>query len=476
MIRIKKINEVYIKILCDPGLLHEISDNFTFYVPGYKHMPLYKNKVWDGKIKLVNTMTASTYAGLAHEIEKFAQERNYECTIEDFIPDEFSLIEAIEFIKSLNLPFTPREYQVKAFIHAIRHRRCVLLSPTASGKSLIIYMIVMYYNLKTLIIVPTTSLIKQLTKNFTEYGYTDSVHNIYSGQEKDNIEATVTISTWQSIYKMPKEWFSQFEVVIGDECHHFKAKSLTDIMTKLTSCQYRFGFTGTLDDTQTHQMMLQGLFGQVNTVQTTSELIKQDAVSDLMIKCILLNYSDDIKKEVITYDYHGEIDWLVTNPNRNNFIKNLTLSLKDNTLLLFQFVEKQGKELYDIIRKATDRQVFYVAGSVDAAEREEIRKKVQNSKDSIIVASFGTFSTGIDIPSLSNVVFCSPSKSKIRILQSIGRGIRKHEDKAMATIYDIADDLSWKKKQNTTLRHFIERVELYNSQNFKYKIYKTRLK
>jgi superfamily II DNA or RNA helicase len=265
-------------------------------------------------------------------------------------------------------------------------------------------------------------------------------------------------------------------VVIGDEAHLFKAKSLTTIMTKLENCGLRFGFTGTLDGTQTNRLVLEGLFGAAKKVTTTSDLIEQKHLADFTIKALVLKYPEDTCKLIKTFDYRDEINWIVTSPERNNFIKNLTLSLKGNTLLLFQFVEKHGKVLFDLINNATDRKVFFVSGSVEGEEREKIRKIVEQETDAIIVASYGTFSTGVNIRNLHNIVFASPSKSRVRNLQSIGRGLRKSETKLSSRLYDIADDFSYLKFRNHTFFHFIERMKIYKEEGFPYKIYKIDLK
>jgi superfamily II DNA or RNA helicase len=480
IIEIIKVDETYNKIKCDPGIAFELNDHFTFEVPGAKFMPAVRNKFWDGKIRLFNALTCHIYAGLNKYIEEFAQKRNYKVEYNyDISAEEFSVKEANDFVDSLNIPskFERRDYQIDAFVYAIRNRRAMMLSPTASGKSFIIYLITRYYNARTLIIVPTTSLVSQLASDFADYGFASDkfVHRIFSGQDKQTSKP-ITISTWQSIYKLDKKYFEQFDVVIGDEAHLFKAKSLTSIMSKLGSCPHRFGFTGTLDGTQTHKLVLEGLFGLVRKVTTTSELIEQKHLANFMIKAIVLKYSDEIKKQISKYDYQAELDFLVRNTARNNFIKNLALSLKGNTLILFQFVEKHGDVLHDMIKNATDQPVYYVYGGVDGEEREQIRKIVEEQQNAIIVASSGTFSTGVNIRNLHNVIFASPSKSKIRNLQSIGRGLRKSDSKDSATLYDIADDMTWKNRKNYTILHFMERMRIYNEEKFDYKIYPVNLK
>ncbi len=438
-------------------------------------MPAVRNKYWDGKIRLYNTMTGLTYAGLVQNISKFAKSRNYEVEVDPDLIHTYQITDDLvkSFLEYCKLKITPRDYQIEAFRHAVSKNRAVFLSPTASGKSLIIYLITRYYNEKTLIVVPTTSLVSQLATDFAEYGFDSGskVHSIYAGQDKQT-DKPITISTWQSIFKMHRTWFDQFKLVIGDEAHQFKAKSLTSIMEKLYECPYRFGFTGTLDGSLTNETTLEGLFGPVEKVTTTSKLMEQGHVAELKIKNLILQYKPEIRKQCKDYDYQTEIDFLVRYEPRNRFITNLASSLKGNSLVLYQFVDKHGKVLYDMIsKKNTDRKIFYIHGGVDAEDREEVRAIVEKENDAIIVASYGTFSTGINIRNLHNVVFASPTKSRIRTLQSIGRGLRTTEGKNNVTIYDIADDLKYKTHTNFTLQHLVERLEIYNSENFNYKIY-----
>jgi len=420
-------------------------------------------------------MTGLTYAGLVQNISKFAKSRNYEVEVDPDLIHTYQITDDLvnSFLEYCKLKITPRDYQIEAFRHAVSKNRAVFLSPTASGKSLIIYLITRYYNEKTLIVVPTTSLVSQLATDFAEYGFDSGskVHSIYAGQDKQT-DKPITISTWQSIFKMHRTWFDQFKLVIGDEAHQFKAKSLTSIMEKLYECPYRFGFTGTLDGSLTNETTLEGLFGPVEKVTTTSKLMEQGHVAELKIKNLILQYKPEIRKQCKDYDYQTEIDFLVRYEPRNRFITNLASSLKGNSLVLYQFVDKHGKVLYDMIsKKNTDRKIFYIHGGVDAEDREEVRAIVEKENDAIIVASYGTFSTGINIRNLHNVVFASPTKSRIRTLQSIGRGLRTTEGKNNVTIYDIADDLKYKTHTNFTLQHLVERLEIYNSENFNYKIY-----
>jgi superfamily II DNA or RNA helicase len=477
---ISNLNEVYVRVSCPEGAAHELREYFTFQVPGYQFTPQYKAKLWDGKIRLFDTRTRQIYRGLVPNIVKFCEERDYDWEYDNEVYDEeLSLSEAEQFIKDLNLPIVPRDYQIDAFVHAIRSRRTLLLSPTASGKSLIIYLIMRYINArKTLIIVPTISLVSQLASDFADYGFDSDVHihRIFGGQDKFT-DRPITISTWQSLYTLPKGYFEDFDVIIGDEAHLFKAKSLAEIMTALVNAKYRIGTTGTLDGTKTHKLVLEGLFGQVRKVTTTKELMDAKVVADFQIKCLLVKHPDSICQAAKNFSYQQEIEYLVLNEKRNQFITNLALSLEGNTLILYQYVDKHGRILHEMINKKADgRKVFFVSGEVDGDAREDIRRIVEKETDAIIVASFGTFSTGINIKNLHSIIFASPSKSRVRNLQSIGRGLRKSETKESAVLFDIADDLRHKKHENFTLKHFAERIKIYSEEKFKFKIYKIELK
>lgn len=478
-------DDVFLRVESEMDIAHELSSFFTFEVPGAKFMPSYRSRAWDGKIRLFNVFGGEVYVGLLHYIIEFANRRNL--TIEyPQLGDDLDIKSTEDFVKGLNpyandKPILPYDYQVNAVHWAITESRSLLLSPTSSGKSFMIYALSQYYkrklDRKILIIVPTTSLVEQLYKDFADYASEldptfseDNVHRIYSGKEKVT-DKQIVITTWQSIYKLKKPFFEQFGCIIGDEAHGFKSKSLTSILTKMTNCPYKFGFTGTLDGTTTHKLVLEGLFGAVKKVITTKELMDSDTISKLHIEAITLKYKDDECKFVRPMIYQEEIDFLISHSKRNEFICELALSRTKNTLLLFQFVEKHGKKLYEILtKKEPNRPIFFVSGAVKVEERERIREITESSTNAIIIASYGTYSTGINIRNLHNIIFAHPSKSRIRNLQSVGRGLRKAEGKGVATLFDISDDLSWKKHKNFSLKHFIERIKIYNTEKFDYKL------
>ena len=486
---IEKKNEVYITVDCDPNIQRELSEFFTFYVPGYKFMPAFRNRMWDGKIRLYSQKTKEIYFGLYPYIRAFAEERGYQIVTGKDVEIENKVDKDIvtKFSNSLGQSFEARDYQIDAIYHSLKYNRTLLLSPTASGKSFIIYALIRYYshlikdqeNSRCLLIVPTTSLVEQMYSDFKSYGWNVKkyCHRLYSGYSNQT-DKKVLISTWQSLYKLPKKYFEQFGVVFGDEAHLFKSKSLTEIMTKLIDCKYRIGLTGTLDGAQTHKLVLEGLFGAVNKVTSTRKLMDKKQLSNLTVRCLILKHTEENSKIVANGKYQDEIDYLVGSNSRQNFIRNLSLKLEGNTLVLFQLVEKHGKNLHKIIDEKVDndRKVFYIFGGVEADEREAIRGIVEKEKNAIIVASYGTFSTGVNIKNLHNIIFASPSKSRIRNLQSIGRGLRLGDNKVSATLYDIADDLTYKSKENFTLKHFQERINIYTEEEFDYEIHNIDLK
>ena len=457
---LKKIDEVFMQVQCDDGLARDLHDFFSFTVPNAKFMPSVKHRYWDGKVRLFSIKTNKIYIGLLPYVDEFCRERGYDIKgINDIIgnkerqPNE-------EFIGELGLPFEPRDYQLEAFRSAVQYGRQLLLSPTASGKSLIIYLLARYYNKKTVIIVPTTSLVEQMAKDFEDYGYDKKICKIYSGQPI--FDSDITITTWQSFSKAPKNVLESFDVVFGDEAHLFKANVLKGILEKLRKTAIRFGTTGTLDGSECHRLQLEGMFGPVKKVISTKELIEDGTIANLSIDCVILCHT---KQKKMTYQ--EEMDYLVSNEARNEFICNIVYSLSGNTLVLFQYVEKHGVLLHEKMFKRLGENLHYVYGGTDTEDREAVREIVEKAKNDTILASYGTFSTGVNIKRIDNIVFASPSKSRIRNLQSIGRGLRRVDGKDKMRLFDIADDLQC---DNYTLSHLKDRINIYNEEKFSYEI------
>jgi superfamily II DNA or RNA helicase len=476
-VKIEKVDNIYARIEAENSILQEMSDFFTFSTPGYQFSPAFKNRHWDGRIRLLNLKTSQIYLGLVSYVKQFCKQNNYSW---EYLDEDQNLypIDTKNLASALSLPIEPRDYQYLASSYGLTKKRTVLVSPTASGKSLIIYMMIRHLlntgKKRGLLIVPTINLVTQMYSDFQNYssnnGWDVEKHcqKIYGGESKIP-DSDLVISTWQSIFEMPKKYFAQFDFIIGDEAHTFKAKSLTSIMTKLVNCDVRIGTTGTLDDSKVNKLVLEGLFGPVFKVISTKELIERKQLANFKIKCLILKYPEVVCKSIKGFTYPDEMNFLVSHEGRNNFIRDLSVSLNGNSLILFTYVEKHGRVLFDLIQEKVDnsnRKVFFVHGGTEAEDRESIRQITEQESDAIIVASYGVFSTGVNIRNLHNIVFSSPTKSKIRSLQSIGRVLRLGENKETATLYDIADDLRYGPYTNFTLKHYEERIRIYSEEKF----------
>jgi len=397
IIKIEKLDEVYVRVFSDASIEQEIVDFFTYEYPGARFTPQFRARLWDGKVRLYDAIRKTLYLGLVNYVEYFAEQNGYQIEyVNEVLKSELITSHDVEqYLKTLELPekIEIRDYQIDAISHALANHRILLLSPTASGKSFIIYSIMRWHlqeGRKCIIIVPTTSLVEQLYTDFEDYstvnGWQTKEHcqKLYSGFTKE-FTKDVLITTWQSIYLQPKSWFKQFDVMFGDEAHNFKAKSLTSVMEKMDTIHYRIGTTGTLDNKKVHKLVLEGVFGKVYKVTTTKKLMDSGKLADLNIMCVVLKYNEEIRKERKNKTYQEEMDWLVSCEPRNKFIRNLAVNSKGNTLVLFQYVEKHGKVLYDLIKNKVheDRKIFFVYGGTETADREAIRHITEGEFDGI---------------------------------------------------------------------------------------------
>jgi superfamily II DNA or RNA helicase len=491
MIEITKINEVYSHLKCDRSIAREVSEYFSFFVNGYKFMPSFRNKTFDGKIRLAKILSNGNLEfpiGLMRHLETFASENGYTLNL-NYTEEGLNTVsrETLKkFVLNLNLhsngnKIEIRDYQFDTVLNFLNTKRMIALSPTSSGKSLILYVIIRYlleFKCKVgLVLVPNVSLCHQLASDFKDYsshnGWAaeDNIHTIFSGKEKTSSKPII-LSTWQSIFKNEKPFFKDFEFVVSDECHLSSSSSISSILNKCTNTQFRIGVTGTLNGTKVHSLQLEALFGAVQQVITTKQLMDANQIASLKIKCLVLKYPDEIRKALTKLTYQEEIDFIVSNVGRNRFIRNLALSLLGNTLVLFQQI-KHGKVLYDLISNSKNlgnRKVYFISGNIDSLEREKIRILLESETDAILIGSVGTVATGMNAPSLKNIIFSHPSKSRVRNLQAAGRILRKNLNNDKAVLYDIADNLIWKKHVNFVMKHFAERIKIYNSEKFDYKI------
>jgi superfamily II DNA or RNA helicase len=488
-IDVESVDEVRYYIKAEKGIKQELRDYFSFMVPGAQYMPMFKRRIWDGKIRLFDILSSTLPRGLKTYLQKFAEDRKYSISIKEserklcITPEQLQ-----EYYKTLKVSVKKQAvdmhpHQSQAIVHAINNQRCVIISPTGSGKSLIIYVLLRFLqsvlksDRKILILVPTVGLVNQMDSDFFDYSKSDTswsckkyIHKISAGADKDTSKQII-VSTWQSVYKLPRIWFDQFDAVIFDECHQAKAESINLIGQKMTKAWFRIGTTGTLDQAQAHRLSIEGILGPAVQFIQTKNLMNKGLLATLGIDCILLKYSEEEKQSLNKQRYPDELKWIVANEKRNEFIKNLAISTKGNTLILFNYVEIHGKPLHDVIQASRgDRPVYFISGKTEADTRERIRKVVDKESNAILVASFGTTSTGINIVNIDNIIFASPTKSIIRLLQSIGRGLRVSSKKKTLKVFDIVDDLCYKSYKNHVYRHFEERLKIYKKEKFDYKI------
>ena len=504
-IEIVKVNEVYIKVYSDINIETEIKDYFTFKSPGYQFHPKYKARLWDGNISLYDIRTKQLPIGLYPRLVDFCNESKIDIVFREcerfsavYQENDISLEEVQAYVNDLNPysrnePITAREYQISAIQKAISQKRVTLISPTSSGKSLLIYCIIRHIleenpESRVLLLVPNVQLVNQMFGDFQDY----SSHNdwsvdkycqkLYSGLTKE-LSKRVLITTWQSFTKIASDRvngpkiLSLYKAVISDEAHGSKSTEMRSILEKCTHAEYRIGTTGTLDtsaNAKVHQLQIEGYLGPVHKVITTKELIDNNQISDLKIKTFVLKYPEDDCKLMKKAEYQEEIKWLVSSNSRNAFIMKLALIAEGTTLILVNHRDTHAKKLYEALSKVAKKSVYYISGSVSPEERENIRK-LANTEDCIIVATYATMSTGVSIPNIRNVIFGCPSKSSIRVLQSIGRGLRLHKDKSHMTLYDIIDDLRHKKSENFSYQHGIERFAIYRREKFEISVKEIQL-
>lgn len=476
-ITVLKRDEVFSEIFASPDILDRIEDAFSFSIPKFR--PASKGGTWYQTARLFFANNRLLYNGLVSQLEDFAKERKLHFNkISDAIEHQ-PTIDISVFLSSLKLPFAPHDYQIDAIKTCIASKRQLVLSPTSSGKSLQIYLLAKWFDCPTLIIVPRATLATQFMNEFIEYGESpDNIQLIGGGRPLD-VTKKIVIALWQSVWRLPEKWYDQFGLMVGDEVHTFHAKSLVTMMEKTGAIPLKFGFTGTLAEDKFAETRLIGLFGPITKTITTMELMERGIISKFRIKVVLLSYSEtDIEPaKAAKMEYGDEIAFLSASQRRNAFIANLAASLPQNTIVLFSNIETHGDILLqEIQRRVKGRPVFYIHGGVSPEKRDEIKRQIQDATSSILLASKATFATGENIKALHNCIFASPSKGKIINLQAIGRGLRLHNTKNEFIVFDIADDLRYKKKLNPTYKQYEKRLALYAKEGFAYTVIKHRLK
>jgi superfamily II DNA or RNA helicase len=464
-------NATSCKIIASQHVVMELHARYKFRPEGFQFNPKYKAGIWSGWIELISR-DGTCPVGLVPDAMKFAIESGYSCKVSQ----EFSEFKTkYEFDqKELDLPFELRDYQVTAIQRALDKKRQILLLATSAGKSVVMYALTRIFAGKTLVIVPNVSLISQIESDYKAYsvknGWSvdDNCTFIFAGQDK-NVNKPITISTWQSIYNIKDEkWFQQFDNVIVDEVHLASSASLVSIMQRCTNAFFRIGVSGTLDKSKTNEMSLIANFGPVHRIVSAKQLMDDGHVTKAIVKPIILVYPEKVCKPIRGLPYDDELDVVVKSKSRNQFLVNFANSLEGNSLFLFRFVDKHAEVVKQaLIESGTTKVVHIISADTPKDVRENLRKLVEETNDNIIISTYALFSTGVSINNLHHVVFASPTKSSVKVLQSIGRSLRKHDSKALATIWDIVDDYRGKfETKNYLFKHFEERLQCYLSEQF----------
>lgn len=479
---IRKENESYVTLDCDEDLNNKIYNIFSAYMPGYRFNPRFKNHLWDGKLHAYSPITQTLPIGLVRNLINYCNGKNITYKLED-LDDMDDVIDKAEMEKTINSfidGFDARDYQVNAVYEALTHKKGVLLSCTGSGKSLMIYSFMRYLlqekNITRMcLIVPSVSLVEQMYSDFRDYGWEDledNVEMLYSGQ-KPTFKKPILISTWQSLEKEDKEFFEPYEAVVVDECHQAKANVVSKILKSAHNAIYKIGTSGTLPTELSEQLQINAVLGNVMFELKSNELIQRGYLTKLDIASIFLKYPEEFIKENKDRTYQEEVKMVEEYENRNSVLKfvfNHTPA-EHNVLVLVNHRNHLVSVKNYLEATYPNKKVSIITGDVKAKEREKIRTNLEYEDGTILLATYQTMSTGINIPKLHAVMLYSNSKSRIKVLQSIGRGLRKHNTKSKVIIYDIIDDLSYKtrngrQKKNYCMQHYDERLQYYVEQEF----------
>lgn len=495
-INLVHVDQTYIKIVCDQATYLEMKDNFSFMVPNYKYHPKFRSGLWDGSICLIDWKTKRILKGLLPDIVEFAEERSIDLEIDPQILQsvaEFEIDEekSTQFYQKIGAPYQLHDSQMDGFIHCVNNGRSITLAPTANGKSYIIHGLTSFYALqkrRVLVIVDRSQLVEQLRSDMaTEYGGSKILNYATVYDKNVDINNTdVYLTTWQSCYNNPDSWFKNFDVLFADEVHKFKAASLKQILDKCGHIKIRHGFTATLDnDSKSDRKLLIGMFGTPHRVATTRELIEAGIIARPTVYAILREYS---KKDIASIrrefghetesgqhvlDFHEEVKFLEENQPRTDFIASLNEKLVGNTLIAFKR-EVQGNKIFDAVKAVSNasKNVFLINHRVKLQLRIDHAKQIDLMDDATGVVSVGTFGTGISIKNINNIIIACQIKSRITAPQLIGRGLRLSEKKSTLDVYDVGDDLTSNGIPNATLKHFLERLEMYADEGFEIKFKK----
>lgn len=490
---IKFLSESICEIITDDLILRELKYRMRFHPKNYFFAPSYKSGRWDGWINLIknNRMAVGLIPMLCSKMKDLNISFNVD--IKYFPTIKITKDDIINFSKTLNITskgisIFPREHQIEGVYQGLSNKRATILSATNSGKSLILYVYIRYLidvlNIKKiLLLVPSTMLVEQMYNDFDDYSsqngwnVEENCQRIYADIKIRDMSKKVHISTWQSLYTKEPDFFEEYETLICDEVHTAKGDSIQTISNNCINAGFRLGCTGSLSGDNIDEYIIKGSFGSVHKIIENKEMIELGYSTPLDIRAVMLKYNEELCKYSKYLDYRDEISFITECKERNMFITKLVNNFKDtNTLILFERI-KHGMLMYKMIKTLLpERKLFFISGEIKKTEtRNKIKDYIENSQEKgiILLATYRTFSTGINLKRLHNLIFASPFKSRIRLLQSIGRMLRKLKGKENAILYDLVDDLSYKSYKNNILKHFIEyRLPEYDKGDFTCKIVK----
>ena len=477
----------------------QLKISLTKKIESWRFHPLVKRGLWNGEITFLKRNKIP--AGLWKKVIDICKKFDFKLSLNGVTSLFNSDINETDFVDWCNdyfkdSPLTPRDYQIEAALKILKYRRCLAELATSAGKTLISYMVIAYMfqkldKKKILFIVPNVSLVVQGTGDFEEYNKGKvqlKIQQIYAGS-KIRPSSNIVIGTYQSLTKKKADYFEQFDVVMVDEVHRAKAKSIQSIMDKCWHCDYRFGLSGTIPKEGTvNRLSLMSAMGPLIIKVKANRLQKEGYIAKCKVLQLVLDYATDKQKLAFAELSTNKVDkqklfsleqnFINENERRLNFVCGTISKSKHNSLVLFHKIE-YGEKIYQKLKETTDKTIYYVDGSIKSDLREEFKRRMEKDENVIIVASFGTFSTGISIRNIHNIYFTESFKSEVIIKQSIGRGLRNHKTKDVVKIYDFVDDFRWKDENhnwmNYIYRHGKSRRNTYKEENFPYEIQKIKI-
>jgi superfamily II DNA or RNA helicase len=502
--------------------LRQLRLSFNVRIRNHWNHPKVKAKIWDGYFNFFKKdkyIPVGLWKKLLDICDKYniTINKNFVNDIRDSSIKKEDIEEYFKVFFDGN-KYQPRKYQNEAVYMFSKYKRIVAEMATSAGKTLIIYMVFQYINhlmklrdeenFKMLIIVPNIQLVTQTFQDWLDYDAgKDSFRALMVSGETDHKDRSldeydVVIGTFQSLSKKPKDWFSVFECVFVDESQSAGAVSLKNILTKCDRAEYKLGISGTTkikgDDAESFG--IQEHLGPLLYKISPDHLIKNDFATPVNVKVFRLSYLDNENRQGIgklanrkSFDKAKllslEKDLAIESKKRLKFILSLLQKTKNNALVLFGSVEKgYGKKIKDTLREMTsEKEVYYVDGGTPSENRNEYKKLMEEGDNKILVASFGTFATGISIKNLHYVFLVESFKSETIIKQSIGRGMRQLDGKDKVVIVDIVDDyrvleerngktyLKKGQKPNYLYKQGGERLDIYKSEGYPIKVYKVSL-